>query len=460
MTTAPSADSHRIAAIVLGAGKGNRMRSRLPKVLHRIGNRPMILHTLEAVRAAGAQTSVVVVAPDMDSVADAVAPTVTVVQHEQLGTADAVKPAREVAGCGFETVLILYGDTPFISAETLEAMVALRANGEHGVVALGFRPKRPGAYGRLVLSESGELKAIVEAKDANATQSNIGLCNSGAMAVDGTILFELIDQVGNENASGEYYLTDIVEIACRQGRTCGVVEADPDELLGINSRAELASAEQIFQQKKRSAAMEGGATLVDPETVWFSHDTVIGQDVIIEPQVIFGPGVALADNVEIKAFSHIEGATVANGAVVGPFARLRPATSLQEGARVGNFVEVKAALLKSGAKVAHLAYIGDAEIGTEANIGAGTITCNYDGFLKSRTIVGDGAFIGSNTALVAPVTIGKGAIVGAGSTIAADVAEDALALTRAEHTAIPRAAAKFRDRKKAEKAKQAPEKKG
>ncbi len=459
MTTAPSADSRAIAAIVLGAGKGNRMRSRLPKVLHQIGNRPMILHALEAVRATGAQTTVVVVAPDMDSVADAVAPTATVIQHDRLGTADAVKPAREMAGHGFETVLILHGDTPFVSAETLGAMVALRTSRDHGVVALGFRPKRPGAYGRLVLSESGALEAIVEARDATAEQSNIGLCNSGAMAVDGTILFELIDQVSNENAGGEYYLTDIVEIACRQGRTCGVVEAGPDELLGINSRAELADAERIFQRNKRFAAMEGGATLVDPETVWFSHDTVVGRDVVIEPQVIFGPGVALADDVTIKAFSHIEGATIAHGAVVGPFARLRPGACLQEGTRVGNFVEVKAAVLKPGAKVTHLTYIGDAEIGAEANIGAGTITCNYDGFLKSRTIVGAGAFIGSNTALVAPVTVGKGAIVGAGSTIAADVEEDALAFTRAEHTAIPRAAARFRERRKAEKAKQAPAKK-
>jgi len=458
MTNAPSADSDAIAAIVLGAGKGTRMKSRLPKVLHEIGNRPMVLHTLDAARAAGASASVVVVAPDMESVADAVAPTSTVVQEEQLGTADAVKPARQIAGAGFETVLILYGDTPFISPETLETMVALRVGGEHAVVVLGFRPDDPGAYGRLVQSDAGELVAIVEAKDATPDQLKIGLCNSGVMAVDGAILFDLIDQVGNENAKGEYYLTDIVEIARRRGRTCGIVEADPDELLGVNSRAELAGAELIYQQQRRQAAMEGGATLIDPESVWFSYDTVLGQDVLIGPQVVFGPGVTVADDVEIKAFSHIEGASIASGAVVGPFARLRLGADLQEGAKVGNFVEVKAAVLKPGAKVNHLTYIGDAEIGAAANIGAGTITCNYDGFLKSKTVVGDGAFIGSNSALVAPVTIGKGAIVGAGSTIAKDVEDDAIALTRAEHTAIPRAAANYRERKKAEKAKQAQKK--
>jgi len=453
MTHEPSGDS--IAAIVLGAGKGTRMKSRMPKVLHQIGHRPMVLHSLDAARAAGAETAVVVVAPDMESVAQTVAPVPTVVQRDQLGTADAVKPAREIIGDRFGTVLILYGDTPFIEPQTLEAMIALKIGAGHAVVVLGFRPDAPGAYGRLIQSETGELTGIVEARDATPEMLTIELCNSGVMAVDGAILFELIDQVGNANAKGEYYLTDIVELARRHGRTCGIVEAGADELLGVNSRAELAEAEGIFQRRRRFAAMDNGATLVDPDTVWFSHDTTVGQDVLIGPQVVFGPGVAIGDDVEIKAFSHIEGATIASNATVGPFARLRPGADLQEGAKVGNFVEIKNAVLKQGAKVSHLTYIGDAEVGAEANVGAGTITCNYDGYLKSRTVIGDGAFVGSNSALVAPVTIGKGAIIGAGSTIAKDVEDDALALTRAEHTEIPRAAAKYRDRKKAEKAKRA-----
>lgn len=452
-TIGSSPDS--IAAIILGAGKGTRMKSRMPKVLHAVGNRPMVMHALAAAQGAGATDAVVVVAPDMDEVADAVAPVPTVIQQEQLGTADAVKPARSQMGQAHDTVLILYGDTPFISTDTLETMIALRIGADHAVVVLGFRPEDPGSYGRLVQSDNGELVAIVEAKDATSDQLKIGLCNSGVMAVDGGILFDLIDQVGNDNAKGEFYLTDIVEIARRQGRSCGIVEADPDELLGVNSRAELAGAERIFQQQKRRDVMDGGATLIDPESVWFSHDTIIGQDVVIGPHVVFGPGVSVADDVEIKAFSHLEGATIASGAVVGPYARLRPGAELKEGAKVGNFVEIKKSVLRPGAKVNHLTYIGDAEVGAAANVGAGTITCNYDGFLKSRTIIGDGAFIGSNSALVAPVTIGKGAIVGAGSTVAKDVPEDAIALTRAEHREIPRAAAGYRERKKAEKAKRA-----
>jgi len=447
----------RIAAIVLGAGKGVRMKSRIPKVLHRIGNRPMVLYALDAARAAGAQTCVVVAGPDMAGVAQAVAPVPTVVQAEPRGTADAVKPALSAVGRDAESVLILYGDTPLIRPQTLEAAIARRRAGGHAVVVLGFRPDDPGAYGRLVQDGSGALDAIVEARDATPEQRRIGLCNSGVMAVDGAVLFDLIDAVGNDNAKGEFYLTDIVGIARCGGRTCAVVEADPEELLGINSRAELAEAERIFQQRMRLAAMDGGATLVDPDSVRFSFDTVLGRDVTVGPQVVFGPGVNVGDDVEIAGFCHIEGAEIASGASVGPFARLRPGAELREGARVGNFVEVKNAVLKPGAKANHLAYLGDAEVGAGANIGAGTITCNYDGFRKARTVIGDGAFIGSNSALVAPVSIGERAIVGAGSTIDRDVEADALALTRSDHRAVPDGAAKFRARKAAVAAEDADE---
>lgn len=446
------AASHRIAAVILGAGKGERMNSRLPKVLHRIGNRPMVLYALDAARAAGAEACVVVAGPGMAGVAEAVAPVPIAVQAEPRGTADAVKAARGWIEPEADTVLILYGDTPLIRPQTLEAMIARRREGSHAVVVLGFRPADPGGYGRLVCGGDGSLEAIVEAGDASAEQRKIRLCNSGVIAVDGAVLFDLVDTVGSDNAKSEYYLTDIVGIARRRGRTSSVVEAGPDELLGINSREELAAAERSFQQRMRRAAMAGGATLTDPGSVWFSYDTVLGRDVTIGPQVVFGPGVSVGDDVEIKGFCHIEGAAIARGAAVGPFARLRPGAELQEGTKVGNFVEVKNAVLKPDAKANHLAYVGDAEVGAGANIGAGAITCNYDGFRKARTVIGDGAFIGSNSALVAPVSIGERAIVGAGSTIDRDVEANALALTRADHTTVPEGAAKIRRRKMSGKA--------
>ncbi len=442
----------RTAAVILGAGKGVRMQSRLPKVLHPIGNRPMVLYAVDAARAAGAEACVVVAGPDMAGVAEAVAPVPTAVQAEPRGTADAVKAARGRIGPDADTVLILYGDTPLIRPQTLEAMIARRRDGGHAVVVLGFRPADPGGYGRLVLGGDGSLEAIVEAGDASAEQRKIGLCNSGVMALDGAVLFDLVDAVGSDNARGEYYLTDIVSIARRRGRTASAIEAGADELIGVNSREELAAAERNFQQRMRRAAMAGGATLTDPDSVWFSYDTVLGRDVTVGPQVVFGPGVSVGDEVEIKGFCHIEGAAVARGATVGPFARLRPGAELQEGAKVGNFVEVKNAVMKPGARASHLAYVGDAEVGAGANIGAGAITCNYDGFRKARTVIGDGAFIGSNSALVAPVSIGERAIVGAGSTIDRDVEADALALTRADHTAVPEGAARIRRRKTSGKA--------
>ena len=454
---ADAAVPNRIAAVILGAGKGVRMKSRIPKVLHMIGNRPMVLYALDAARAVGAETCVVVAGPDMAAVAEAVAPFPTVVQAEPRGTADAVKPARGAVGRDADTVLVLCGDTPLIRPQTLETAIARRRAGGHAVVVLGFRPNDPGAYGRRVQDGSGALDAIVEAGDATPEQRRIGLCNSGVMAIDGAVLFDLIDAVGCDNAKGEYYLTDIVGIARRGGRTCAVLEADTEELLGINSRVELAAAERIFQQRMRLAAMDGGATLLDPDSVRFSFDTVLGRDVTVGPQVVFGPGVSVGDDVEIAGFCHIEGATIASGASVGPFARLRPGAELQQGATVGNFVEVKNAVLKPGARANHLAYVGDAEVGAGANIGAGAITCNYDGFRKARTAIGDGAFIGSNSALVAPVSIGERAIVGAGSTIDRDVEADALALTRSDHTAVPGGAARFRKRRSATAAEDANE---
>jgi bifunctional UDP-N-acetylglucosamine pyrophosphorylase/glucosamine-1-phosphate N-acetyltransferase len=448
MTSSP------VSAVILAAGKGTRMKSARPKVLHAVGGRPMLLHVLDAVARIGAARSVVVIGPDMaDDVAPAVAPVPVAIQAEQNGTADAVKAAREALVDVAGTVLILYGDTPLIGAETLEKMVAAREKGGHGVVVLGFRPEDPGPYGRLVTGEGGALAEIVEAKDASPEQLTIGLCNSGVMAVDGAILFDLVDRVGNDNAKREYYLTDIVALAREAQRGCGFIEADADELMGVNDRADLAVAEAVFQTRRRAEAMAAGVTLRDPTTVYFSWDTALGNDVEVEPHVVFGPGVTVGDGARIRAYSHLEGAEVGAGAQVGPFARLRPGARLGAKSRVGNFVEVKNAVLGDGAKANHLTYLGDAEIGANANIGAGTITCNYDGFLKSKTIIGKGAFIGSNTALVAPVTVGDGAIVGAGSTVTRDVAADAIAVERSEQVEIPGGAVRFREKKAAEKAK-------
>jgi bifunctional UDP-N-acetylglucosamine pyrophosphorylase/glucosamine-1-phosphate N-acetyltransferase len=444
---------HNVAAIILAAGKGTRMKSALPKVLHQVAGRAMVLHVLDAVGSLGASRAVVVIGPDMQEVAAAVAPADTAVQAQQLGTADAVKAARGALGDFRGTVFILFGDTPLIAPATLQAMVAARAKpAAPAIVVLGFRPADPGAYGRLVLGPDGTLRAIVEAKDATAQQRRIRLCNSGVMAVDGAILFDLLDQVDNKNAKGEFYLTDIVGLARKRRLKAAHIEAPEAELLGVNDRNDLARAEAALQARLRRAAMTGGATMTDPESVFLAWDTRIGNDVTIGPNVVFGPGAVVLNGAEIRAFSHIEGAEIGPGAVVGPFARLRPGTRLGAGVHIGNFVEAKNAHLGAGAKANHLTYLGDAEIGAKVNVGAGTITCNYDGFLKSKTIIKDGAFIGSNTALVAPVTVGERAIIGAGSTIARDVASDAIAVTRAEHREIPGGAERYRIKKRAEKA--------
>lgn len=435
-------------AIVLAAGKGTRMKSDRPKVLHPLAGRPMILHLLDTVRTLGAERIGVVVAPGMDDVAAAVAPAPTAVQSEALGTAHAVMAAREMFAGFRGDVLILYGDTPLVSGATLRAMLAARAEAPHpAVVVLGMRPAGANEYGRLLTAEDGSLEAIVEFRDATPEQRAIPLCNSGVMAVDGRLLFELLDAVGNDNAKGEYYLTDIVGIARARGLRCAVVEGATEELLGVNSRVELAAAEAQLQRRLREAAMLNGATLLLPETVYLSHDTRLGRDVTVGPFVAFGPGVTVGDGVEIKGFCHFEGATIAAGAVVGPYARLRPGAEIGADAHIGNFVEVKKASVEAGAKVNHLAYIGDARVGAKANVGAGTITCNYDGFAKHHTDIGAGAFIGSNTALVAPVAVGDGAIVGAGSTITGDVPADALAVERAAEKVIEGWARRFRERR-------------
>jgi bifunctional UDP-N-acetylglucosamine pyrophosphorylase / glucosamine-1-phosphate N-acetyltransferase len=438
-----------LAVVVLAAGKGTRMRSALPKVLHKVAGRSMVGHVIAAAEALGAAQVVVVLAPGMDSVAEAVKPHKIAIQHDQNGTADAVKVAREALSGFAGDVLILYGDCPLIQPETLARMRTERR--DEAVTVLGIRVPAPSAYGRLVTTKDGALERIVEALDANEAERAIDLCNSGVMLVDGKQIFPLLDSIGNDNAKSEYYLTDIVEAARKGGGTCRVVEAPADEALGVNSRAELAVAEGVMQTRLRAKAMENGATLIDPKSVWFAHDTKLGQDVTVEPNVVFGPGVTIGDGVEIRAFSHLEKATVETGAIIGPYSRLRPGASIGEGAHVGNFVEVKNSRIDAGAKANHLSYIGDADVGAAANIGAGTITCNYDGFNKTRTVIGAGAFIGSNATLVAPVKIGAGAFTGAGSTITKDVPDDALAVGRGRQIMKSGWAAEFRAKQRAKK---------
>ena len=436
-----------IAAIILAAGKGTRMKSDLHKVLHPIAGRPMLLHLAASVAALDPARTVVVTGAGREQVEAAVSPLgiATALQAEQLGTGHAVAQA-EAALAGFEgDVLILYGDVPLVSTATMQAMLD-RLNAEDAPVAvvLGFRPTDAGAYGRII-AEDGVIAKMVEFKDATPAERAVDLCNSGLMAVRSADLFALLARVGNDNAAGEYYLPDIVMLAAADGRRSAVIETGATEVAGVNSRGELAGVEAAWQQQRRAQAMADGATLSAPETVWFAPDTAIGRDVVIEPNVVFGPGVTVGDGALLHAFSHIEGAQIGAKAEVGPFARLRPGAVMGEKSKIGNFVEMKKAVLGAGAKASHLTYLGDAEVGAGANIGAGTITCNYDGFFKYKTIIGEGAFIGSNSALVAPVTIGAGAIVGAGSVITADVEADALALGRGKQEARPGWAKRFRD---------------
>jgi bifunctional UDP-N-acetylglucosamine pyrophosphorylase/glucosamine-1-phosphate N-acetyltransferase len=442
-------DAQKFAVVILAAGQGTRMRSDTHKVLHPIAGRPLLLHLLDSVDALGAEKRVVVVGKGRDQVEKALDGQSISVAHqaEQKGTAHAVAQARDALANYDGAVLILYGDTPFVEAETLKRMLErLDGEGGPGVVVLASTPADPLNYGRIILGQGDQIAKMVEFKDATEEERAVRLCNSGMMAVRATDLFRWLDKVGNDNAAGEYYLPDVVNIARAEGREAVVIEADPYETAGVNSRAELAHLELDWQRRRREQALQDGATLIDPESVWFAHDTRLGRDVTVEPHVVFGSGVAIADGATIKAFSHIEGATIASKAVIGPFARLRPGAIIGEKAKVGNFVEVKKAVLGAGAKANHLTYVGDAEVGENANIGAGTITCNYDGFGKYNTVIGAGAFIGSNTSLVAPVSVGAGAIVGAGSVITKDVEADSLAFERNEQRGIAGWAKRFRDR--------------
>jgi len=435
----------RLAVVILAAGKGTRMKSDLPKVMHEIAGKPMLRHVIDTCARLAPDHVVVVAGPDMPAVEAAAAPHALAHQREQRGTGHAVGCARQAFGDRqFDEVLIVYGDTPLITAATLGRMVEERRTSDAAVVVLGMRVAPPNAYGRLVLDAAGNLDAIVEAAEAAPEILMLDLCNSGVMVIDGAVLFDLIDRIGSENSKGEFYLTDIVGLARADGRRARVVEAPVEELVGVNSRADLAAAEAILQQRLRAAAMAGGTTLVDPVSVFLAADTVLGRDVVIQPNVVFGAGVTIGDRVQIKAFSHIEGATIGAGAVIGPFARLRPGSVLAEDVHVGNFVELKNAQVGRGAKANHLTYLGDVTVGAGSNIGAGTITVNYDGFGKYRTEIGERAFIGSNSSLVAPVRIGDGAMTAAGSVITSDVAADAIAIGRARQVDKPGRAAEFR----------------
>jgi bifunctional UDP-N-acetylglucosamine pyrophosphorylase/glucosamine-1-phosphate N-acetyltransferase len=443
-----------LAVIILAAGKGTRMKSDLHKVLHPIAGRAMLLHLIDSLNQAGATRRVVVVGASGEQVETAVASTGVEIawQREQLGTAHAALQARPALADFHGIAIVCFGDTPLLATETVARLAErLEARDAPTVAVLGFRPADAKAYGRVIADADGTIRKMVEYKDATAEERAVDLCNSGVTAVRTADLWRLLEAVGNDNAAGEYYLPDVVTLAIAQGGRAVCIETGEDEVAGINSRAELAAVEAGWQQARRLAAMADGATLIAPETVWFSHDTRIGRDVVIEPNVVFGPGVSVADGVVIHAFSHIEGATIGAGAEVGPYARLRPGASLGPRSKVGNFVEIKKATLGEGAKVNHLSYIGDAHVGAAANIGAGTITCNYDGFLKYRTMIGAGAFIGSNSALVAPVSVGDGAIVAAGSVLTRDVEAGALALVRPPQVVKPGWATRFRAMMRARK---------
>ena len=437
------------AAIILAAGQGTRMKSPLPKVLHPVGHRAMLDHAIDAAQALGCERIVVVVGTHSPQVRhhvlarlgeDAIA-----VQDPPLGTGHAVR-AAEAALAGFEgEVVVTYGDVPLLKASDIAPVF-----GGQGVTVIGFEARDPGAYGRLVM-DGNTLSAITEAKEASAEVLAITTCNSGVMAAPAGLLFSLLAEVTNANAKGEYYLTDVVELARKRGATTRAVMAGEDAVMGVNAQAELAQAEALFQSVQRESFLAAGVTMSAPETVHFAWDTQVGAGTVIEPFVVFGPGARVAEGARIRSFSHVEGAVVGTGAEVGPYARLRPGANLGEGVRIGNFVEVKNVTMAAGAKANHLSYLGDGAVGEGANIGAGTIFCNYDGFNKARTEIGDGAFVGSNSALVAPVTIGAGAIVGSGSVIVEDVPADAMALGRGRQVNKPGAGAAFRNKAKAKK---------
>ncbi|MBL4927235.1 bifunctional UDP-N-acetylglucosamine diphosphorylase/glucosamine-1-phosphate N-acetyltransferase GlmU [Fuscibacter oryzae] len=442
-----------VSLIILAAGMGTRMNSDLPKVLHKVAASPLLHHALQAGRALEPARVVVVTghgAADVAKAALAFDEAVeTVVQDPQLGTAHAVAQAAPLLADAAGEAIVLYGDTPLIRPETLQAMLAARR--DHAVVVLGFHAADPGRYGRL-LTEGDKLLAIREYKDATEAERAVTLCNSGVICASAKVLFDLVAKVGNANAAGEYYLTDVVELARAAGLSAGVVICDEAETLGVNTRQQLAEAEAAFQARARAEALENGVTLTAPETVFFGLDTVVGRDAVIGPHVLFGPGVTIESGAEIKGFCHLEGCHVSRGADVGPFARLRPGAELAEDVHVGNFVEIKNAILEEGVKVGHLTYLGDAHVGEFTNIGAGTVTCNYDGVMKHRTTIGKRAFIGSDTMLVAPVTVGDGALTASGSVITEDVPAEAVAIGRAKQVTKPGLATKLFEKLKSIKA--------
>nr|WP_255671142.1 bifunctional UDP-N-acetylglucosamine diphosphorylase/glucosamine-1-phosphate N-acetyltransferase GlmU [Croceicoccus sp. Ery15] len=447
-------EPRELAVIILAAGKGTRMKSALHKVLHPIAGRPMIDHLLASAAALNPARTIVVTGDLREQVERALAGKADfAVQDRQLGTGHAVLQAREKLNGFTGDVLILYGDVPFLRSTTMaEMQQRLHAGDAPPAVVLGFRPDDARSYGRIIADDNGRIVKMVEHKDATDQERACNLCNSGVMAVRGEALFALLDRVGNDNAQGEYYLPDIVNLSTADGQACAVVEtADPSEVAGINSRIELADAESQWQQFRRAEAMAAGVTLRAPETVFFSWDTALGVDVVVEPNVVFGPGVTVAANATIRAFSHLEGAQVGEGCEVGPYARLRPGAVMEPAAKIGNFVEVKNSTIGEGAKANHLTYLGDATVGAGANIGAGTITCNYDGYFKHRTVIGDRAFIGSNSALIAPLKIGADAIVAAGSAVTRDVGDGELRLVRGEQLVKPGWADRFHDAMKKKK---------
>jgi bifunctional UDP-N-acetylglucosamine pyrophosphorylase / glucosamine-1-phosphate N-acetyltransferase len=447
--------NREFAAVILAAGKGTRMKSDLHKVLHPIAGRPMLDHLLATVDCLKPAKKVVVVGAGRSQLEEALGERAeTCLQEPQLGTGHAVQMAEEGLAGHSGDVLVLYGDVPFVKGETMQAMLdRLHADDKPKVVVLGFEPEDLGHYGRVIADADGRIVKMVEYKDASEEERACRLCNSGVMAARGADMFDLLRRVGNDNAQGEYYLVDIVNIANADGDTCAVIATDtPEEVTGINSRAELAAAEAQWQELKRAEAMAGGVTLKAPETVFFSWDTEVANDVTVEPHVVFGPGVTIARGATIRAFSHLEGATVGEDCSVGPYARLRPGAVMEKDAKVGNFVEMKKATLGEGAKASHLTYLGDAEVGAGANIGAGTITCNYDGYFKYKTVIGERAFIGSNSALIAPVRIGADAIVAAGSAVSRDVGDGDLRMVRGDQVVKPGWADRFHDTMKKKKA--------
>ncbi|MAZ98883.1 MAG: bifunctional N-acetylglucosamine-1-phosphate uridyltransferase/glucosamine-1-phosphate acetyltransferase [Rhodospirillaceae bacterium] len=439
---------HSLSVLVLAAGKGTRMNSQKPKVLHEIAGLPLVCHVIEAIKPLEPDNLVVVIAPDQEEIRGVVSPASIRIQEKSLGTGDAVKAGLSNLKnlCG--TVLVAFGADPMITTSTLKRLISAReVVNPPDVVVLGFRTENPDRYGRLVLDTHGKLERIVEVSEAHTIDKPVELYNAGVMAVNGAKIIEFLEALSPENGKKEYYLTDIVRIALKKGGYAKVVEGEEEETLGVDSRADLAKAEAMMQVRLRMKMLNNGVTLVSPETTFLSHDTRIGRDTTIHPNVVIGKNVDIGESVEIKSFSHLEGATVSDEVVVGPYARLRPGTEIERGAKVGNFVEIKKAKIGKGTKVNHLSYVGDANVGQEVNIGAGTITCNFDGFKKHLTVIGDRAFIGSNTSLIAPVEVGENAIIGAGSTVTTSVDDNAISVVRGELKEIPNGAARFRTKR-------------